>query len=689
MAGSSSGTEWPCPVASASVERSSAIDRCLLADLVPVRPLSELSNPTRSLTRRLSERGQASGCTWDVFSNEGYLPPTIARTSDLSAITSRLQHIEAFLRTLPPNLASFTPYVPPAAPNTALGDPNWKTLVQGAGGGAQEETFSDTEDAAVDLENGVFGQVAANAAAGSPEATKTTSGTSGRGGGGAGGKLRFGGRDMELTTALTSIVAPERVGSSKVHLDVEFDANPAEVEKARVDVLRRIYRVLPLRNAVNHLVHLYFSRVSWLFHHIQYVPAPFTSFFANASNDEILLSAPSFLAELEAFHAMWDAGRSDEVDFFWVALLLMVSSANPSTKLMSSPFPLQVLCVALDSTHASRSPLSLDPSTTPNPLASISDEQLRSLPEIFFQASQRALAIGEWESIPRVRSIQVRHLSSVASSTKLTAPADHRPLHAVSSALQRQSRTAFSARHLACRGNTSRTSPWPTSAWIERRNVRSSTLPSFEGLANKCCSMPSDDPAWPPGKNSLKRESAKRLWGVLVFQDWMGASSKNRCYLIDPFHFDTDDPHNLNDVRASSFCPKVRADPLSQHDLSSIEWKTNPAPQSVLTDSSPDRVRIAMSRQVRKVFDAVVLTKDFSYDTGSSPLARNRGLADPLTVLELDRGYRAILESLPDRWTLEISAEEVEQPMLRYQRHFALEGLHNRVRFQVLRERRL
>ena len=64
---------------------------------------------------------------------------------------------------------------------------------------------------------------------------------------------------------------------------------------------------------------------------------------------------------------------------------------------------------------------------------------------------------------------------------------------------------------------------------------------------------------------------------------------------------DTDDPLNLNDT-----------------DMSSISWAVNPAPASVLTDSSSDRVRIAMSRQVRKVFDAVVLPKDFSYETGQS-----------------------------------------------------------------------
>jgi hypothetical protein len=77
--------------------------------------------------------------------------------------------------------------------------------------------------------------------------------------------------------------------------------------------------------------------------------------------------------------------------------------------------------------------------------------------------------------------------------------------------------------------------------------------------------------------------------------------------MLRPPTVDTDDPLNLNDS-----------------DLSSIDWKVNPSPRSVLTDSSSDRVRIALSRQVRKVFDKVVLAKDFTYDT----------------VLELDRGYR-------------------------------------------------
>jgi hypothetical protein len=36
--------------------------------------------------------------------------------------------------------------------------------------------------------------------------------------------------------------------------------------------------------------------------------------------------------------------------------------------------------------------------------------------------------------------------------------------------------------------------------------------------------MPMDDAAFPKGKNSLKREMAKRIFSIIVYQDWMNAS---------------------------------------------------------------------------------------------------------------------------------------------------------------------
>lgn len=76
----------------------------------------------------------------------------------------------------------------------------------------------------------------------------------------------------------------------------------------------------------------------------------------------------------------------------------------------------------------------------------------------------------------------------------------------------------------------------------------------------------------------------------------------SRCDIADPatHPVDTDDPSNLNDS-----------------DLSPIDFKVTPPPSNILTDSTADRVRVAMARQARKVFDAVVLRKDLTYETGA------------------------------------------------------------------------
>lgn len=161
-------------------------------------------------------------------------------------------------------------------PVTSYGDPSRKFIGAGAGAATgKEETFSDTEDAAVDIENGVFG--ARFGGGGEKKIVGAHRGLPNGGvGGSAGGagasrsQARFGAPALELTKALTSIIAAERPNDtfSKAHLSVEFDATPAEVEQARRDELRRIYRALPDRQSVVHLVNLYFGRVSWLFHHL-------------------------------------------------------------------------------------------------------------------------------------------------------------------------------------------------------------------------------------------------------------------------------------------------------------------------------------------------------------------------------------------------------------------------------------
>ncbi|BGP15860.1 hypothetical protein JCM10213v2_003849 [Rhodosporidiobolus nylandii] len=536
------------------------------------------------------ERNRPSDCTWDVFqpANDAFLPPSLARTSDLEQLAARLAHVEAYLGQLPPNFALFKP-LEPGALAAAAAEVKGRVKKEGA-----EEGFSDTEDASVALENGVFnGRLDLPAAAPStalplppparPALAPSTSSFSQRAPA-LPFPTRFGAPPTELTPALTSILsssAPPPSSALKASLSVEFDATPAEMEAARRAEVERILKALPGREAVDWLVERYFGNVAWLFNHVH---------------------GESFRHELASFHSLCDAtpSRALEVDLFWLSLLLMI------------------LCLALDSMHFKRSPLALDGGGAEragegqggeDPLRMYTEEQRRLLPERWFAASMRALKLAEWESVPRVRSIQTIILF-----------------------------TQYLQLSSATRGQPSQQPLWLAGA------IRLAQVLGLHLLGNNPETMPPEDPAWPPGRNSLKREMAKRLWAVLVYQDWLGANSRNRSYMISPHHFDTDDPSNVNDA-----------------DLSPSTSLIQPAPSSVLTDSSATRIRTAMARQVRAVFDRVVLARDWSHDT----------------VLELDAGFRAILDELPERWTL--AAEEDEPPMLRFQRHFVLEGLHNRI----------
>ncbi|KAK4056814.1 hypothetical protein OIO90_002063 [Microbotryomycetes sp. JL221] len=514
-----------------------------------------------------TRRGKTGECVYDIFASAGdsIMPPSIARTAEVEQLAARLAHIEAYLKTLPPNLASFAPLQPNIAINNTVAATTPTKYPN-----KQEETYSDTEDAAVNLENGVFGsRIGAKdskAIHGKTAAPSAVASSQSR---------RFGAPPTELTKALTSIVSVEPMSEAyaKARLNIDFDASASEIEQARQEEMKRILRVLPPTEVLTYFVELYFGPVNWLFH---------------------TLHGPTFMTELDSFQALCDANRQLDVDPLFVSVLLMV------------------LCIAADGASTARSPLSLDPrfSLATSPLQAYSRERLQAMSERFYSAAQRALVLGEWDTVPRIRTIQTIIL--ITQYLQLCSPT---------------------------RGQPSQLVTWLAVA------IRIAQVLGLHQLGSNPEVTPPDDPALPPGKNSLKRETAKRLWAVLVYQDWLGASFRNRSYLISPRHYDTDDPLNLNDA-----------------DLSGIDWKVNPAPTAVLTDSTPDRVRIATARQVRKVFDAVILPQDFTYET----------------VLELDKGYRAILESLPDRWTMESSAEESEQPMFRFQRYFAVEGIHNR-----------
>ncbi|GAA5980707.1 hypothetical protein JCM5350_006359 [Sporobolomyces pararoseus] len=547
-----------------------------------------------------SKRGKPGDCTWDIFqpNNDVFLPPTIARTSELQQLQERLAHVEAYLKTLPPNFALFRPLVPntsassstPAESNTR--ESGAKTEKEA------EDGYSDTEDAAVTLENGVFnGRLALDNTSKPPYPPTSLPPSSNVSRPfmphapssypvNARPPHRFG-APLELTSALTSIVSNLSPSSSfftstslRAHLNLEFETSPASAYEVFRTEIDKMIRSLPGREVTTYLVDRYFTSVAWLFR---------------------VVHAPSFRAEVEAFYKLCDEGRQAEIDIYWLSLLFMV------------------LCLAVDSTHFSRSPLALDPNRTstttptaqpePSPLSAYSPSQLEALPERWFGIAMRAMRLGEWETIPRIRSVQTIILF-----------------------------TQYLQLSSSSRGQPSQLVVWLAGA------IRLAQVLGLHLLGSNPETMPPEDPAFPPGRSSVKREMAKRLWAVLVYQDWLGANSRNRCYLISPVHFDTDDPLNLNDS-----------------DLSPSQTTSISAPSTVLTDSTADRVRIATARQVRAVFDRVVLAHDSSIET----------------IVELDRGFRDILESLPESWTLAV--DETEPPMVKFQRHFVLEGLHNRI----------
>ena len=445
---------------------------------------------------------------------------------------------------------------------------------------------TQTEDAAVSLENGVFAsRVGLDSTNPStkpsllqprPQLQHASSsmgpGSSLNGNGGGGGTssgggrarrgshVRFGAPPLELTKALTCIVSSASASapsaSLKAHLLVDFDATLDEVRDARTAEVERIVRTLPGRQATAFLVERYFGSVNWLFHHL-HAPSCVVVLVllclvaracARAHADSMsLLSPHRFRTELDAFHGLCDASRADDVDLTWLALLLMV------------------LCLALDSMHYSRSPLALSTSSSSTPSASAgvsssgtggdkgpaklvgegtpleqySEEQLKALPERWHAASVRALKLAEWEKAPRIRSIQVRQLVPLGPS--LRRARSRVGVHAPSRRRSSSTRSTFScrrplevSRRSSCgspaRSGSPRSSTFTSSARTRKRTSLSPSLlplPALrkaeaDALPNR---MPPEDPAFPPGKNSLKREMAKRLWAVLVYQDVRPSSS--------------------------------------------------------------------------------------------------------------------------------------------------------------------
>ncbi|GAA5857617.1 hypothetical protein JCM8547_004298 [Rhodosporidiobolus lusitaniae] len=159
--------------------------------------------------------------------------------------------------------------------------------------------------------------------------------------------------------------------------------------------------------------------------------------------------------------------------------------------------------------------------------------------------------------------------------------------------------------------------------------------------------MPPDDPALPPGQNSVKRQTALRVFGLLCFFDTVTANGRLGAYLI----------HN----------EQVTSAPLaniSSNQLSNTDWRINPSPRSVWTEASLEYAKLRGGHYMKLMFDRLVTHgRSFTYET----------------VLELDRELKNQLDEFPAGLASENTRAEAANPLLRKQRYFAISGLHSRV----------
>ncbi|GAA5853704.1 hypothetical protein JCM8547_007418 [Rhodosporidiobolus lusitaniae] len=311
-------------------------------------------------------------------------------------------------------------------------------------------------------------------------------------------------------------------------------------------------------------------------------------YFEEMEWDFRVLDPIAFPVEYERFMQMQEQGREDFIDPLWTSCFCMV------------------LALSLEgfwSRPVGAKDLSL--------FRGIPESDLKELPSVWHDAALRALTLGEWGGTPRIRTIQTVIL------------------------MQQYIQLSSSS------GQSGRILNWVSSA------IRIAQRLGLHRLGSNPETMPPDDPALPPGSNSLKRETAVRLFHNLVNIDsWLSDSPILRSYLLHPSQYNTAPPLNLN-----------------FRDLSRTDWRTPPPqPLTVFTDASFELVQCKIAEQIRHSLDTLVLSDGaFSYPA----------------VLEQDKAFREILIDVPDVFSEK--AISINSPRVAYQRACLHEDVFSRI----------
>ncbi|GAA6016750.1 hypothetical protein JCM10207_003240 [Rhodosporidiobolus poonsookiae] len=301
-----------------------------------------------------------------------------------------------------------------------------------------------------------------------------------------------------------------------------------------------------------------------------------------------VLDPEAFPAEFQRFVQMKAEGREDLIDPLWLAVFCMVLALSLEG-FWSRPNGMKDLSL----------------------FHGLAEQDLKDLPSVWHDASLRALQLGEWGGTPRIRTIQCILL--------------------MTSYIQLASSSGQNGRILG----------WVSSAICVAQRM------GLHRLGANPQTMPPDDPALPPGSNSVKRETAVRLWNMLVNVDsWLSDSPTLRCYLLHPSQYNTARPLNLN-----------------FGDLSRTDWRTPlPPPLTVCTDASFELVQCKIAEQIRRALDTLVLSEHgFSYPA----------------VLDQDRAFRQILEDVPECFAERTVA--IDSPRITFQRACLHEDVFSRI----------
>ncbi|GAA6062125.1 hypothetical protein JCM10212_003160 [Sporobolomyces blumeae] len=297
-----------------------------------------------------------------------------------------------------------------------------------------------------------------------------------------------------------------------------------------------------------------------------------------------IIHMPTLYAEHKRYWEMVEAGRRDEVDPAWLANYALILA------------------------------LSRDKSTHLRPVSEISESNpaLEQESLALYAAAQRLILLADPYGRPQIRIVYFTFLISCWT---------------IAAALDSSDWSRFTL-------------------WLALATRTCHAL-GLHRLTDDPENMPPDDPAWPPGKNSVKREGALRLWSLMTFYDHLAAPSRFSTYMIQPAHTTTPILSNID-----------------SRQLSMTDWKIEAQPDTVVTDATFERLKYKLSQISRKTFD-IFVTGSRTFNYGS--------------ILEMDREYRMILDEMPDAWSQEHSSREEKDVYLKAIRNAALQSIHNRI----------